>query len=334
LKIIDYWAEVEERIGERTRMTMDQQIQRSHRLYQALVTLGKMSEETYANFLRNQLRNEELTYQQRASMHNELAGIIEGNMRSLEQEAVRRYQSEEAQVRWLKQELQELAKEYEDHELLVALIEERIQSLSVTTEEAMEEMKDATTEAFEAMGEVVERELSRLFTDLVMDAENATEAIARFFDALARSIVQSMADALAERAVQQLLGLIIGGGVPVPAGGGGAGARTAHTGGLLTDAGLVQDMPSYHSGGLIKPDEHIIKAQTGERILSRDQNTAFEKMMGSGNGGIVVINAVDEKSFSQKLKDHDSEMSSIVTQQMQNNAALRELIKQLMQGRG
>jgi hypothetical protein len=67
----------------------------------------------------------------------------------------------------------------------------------------------------------------------------------------------------------------------------------------LMIAAAVDSIPFFHSGGIITahqgwprlaPDERIIRAQVGERVLSRAQNRDFEAGMigGSGGGGTVV----------------------------------------------
>lgn len=67
----------------------------------------------------------------------------------------------------------------------------------------------------------------------------------------------------------------------------------AHTGALVTSHGLVQDLPSFQSDGTVgglKNDERIIKVLTGERVLSRDQNAAFEAGLMKPNVDIQIIN--------------------------------------------
>ena len=100
--------------------------------------------------------------------------------------------------------------------------------------------------------------------------------------------------------------------------GGGAGAAiptvTAHTGGLiLHDGGPVKLVPRFHVGGLAA-DEVPAILQTGERVLSREQNRTFEKLaalldrLGEGDGshGPQVVNhynisALDGPSVARLL---------------------------------
>ena len=57
-------------------------------------------------------------------------------------------------------------------------------------------------------------------------------------------------------------------------------------------AWLVAEAPRYHTGGpILSPDERVIIAQTGERVLSRSQNAAYER---GGNAPSVVNNITIE----------------------------------------
>ena len=67
----------------------------------------------------------------------------------------------------------------------------------------------------------------------------------------------------------------------------------AHTGALVTTAGLVQDLPAYHSGGRVPGlagREQIVKVLAGERILSPAQNRAFEAGLFRPEVNIEVVN--------------------------------------------
>lgn len=90
-------------------------------------------------------------------------------------------------------------------------------------------------------------------------------------------------------------------------GGGGGGAAvptvTAHTGGLiLHDGGPVRVVPRFHVGGLAA-DEVPAILQTGERVLSREQNRIFDRLAASLDGGSalppvqVTIVTQDAQSF-------------------------------------
>ncbi len=112
-----------------------------------------------------------------------------------------------------------------------------------------------------------------------------------------------------------------------------SGLGIAHSGALVTTAGLVKDLPSYHSGGKIPglaADERIIKVLTGERILSRNQNKKFE----DGEYGKVEkhysisINAVDAASFTELVKRNPEAITGVVAGDYQRNGVIRKIIKE------
>lgn len=319
---IQSWEEMDEKDQENA----EELLQRRRSLYTAQITLGELELDNYMRFLTLQLDRDKLSAETRASVHSELTNLLQSNIRSLTEESNRRYESEEARIRWLKQRLEELAEKYKEQEFMVAIIEDAIRSLKVTTEETFEEMISQTELAFEQIGEVAEREMSRAFMDIVNNAKSATDAITGFFDAMARSIVQSMADALAERAVQQLLALIIGGGPTISFGGGGGGpiVRTAHSGGLLTHAGVIQSASLR-----MKPDEMLIKGQVGERILDRDETRDYDG--GRSSGGTVIINTLDTKTIAEMLEEQKENIGNIAVREIQDHAVLREVLRRLGQ---
>ena len=94
--------------------------------------------------------------------------------------------------------------------------------------------------------------------------------------------------------------LIGGGGGAKPPSGFGASGRLAprkHAGGLVGGGGNATVVPAsyfagaprYHAGGLVGADERVIIAQTGERVLSRDETRAYD----AARGGKVTVNIVN-----------------------------------------
>lgn len=92
--------------------------------------------------------------------------------------------------------------------------------------------------------------------------------------------------------------------------------------GLMTLLGGAFGIPIFHQGGVVQKahggmymgpmaaDERMILAQTGERVLSRTQNQAYERMMmGKVGGQAQVINVnistLDTKSLSEYLNKPD-----------------------------
>lgn len=126
------------------------------------------------------------------------------------------------------------------------------------------------------------------------------------------------------------------------AGAGASGAATAptvvaHTGGLiLHEGGPVRLVPRFHSGGLAA-DEVPAILQTGERVLSRQQNRIFEKLGtlleradgGGSSAGPTVVNhwsiqAMDARSFHGYLQQNkESVAAALSTARADNHPSRR-----------
>lgn len=120
-----------------------------------------------------------------------------------------------------------------------------------------------------------------------------------------------------------------GGSVPVGDFGQGAAkaATIAHTGGLiLHDGGPVRLAPRFHFGGLAA-DEVPAVLQTGERVLSRQQNRTFDKLAalleragsgaeGGGGAPPVIVNmnvaAMDARSFNGYVQQNREAIAQAV----------------------
>lgn len=111
-----------------------------------------------------------------------------------------------------------------------------------------------------------------------------------------------------------------------------AGLGFAHEGAYVSPRGLIQDLPSYHSGGLpgLESDETIIKAQTGERVLSRSQNEALLNGELGGNTNVTLIQAVDSKSFQQMLAENKATVTQLSAEDIMKNGQLRKALKQYL----
>lgn len=103
-----------------------------------------------------------------------------------------------------------------------------------------------------------------------------------------------------------------------------AGLSTGHSGGLVTTAGII---PEMHNGGLAN-DEIVAKLQTGERVLSREENKAYE----SGRSGTtnILIQAVDSKSFQQMLAENRATVTQLSVEDIMKNGQLRKALKQYL----
>ena len=150
------------------------------------------------------------------------------------------------------------------------------------------------------------------FTEIITKGKSVGDVFKQILDYLAEMIIKK---AIVEPIIDWVLG----------------GIGLAHTGALVTPAGLVHDLPSYHSGGVVpglRSDERIIKVLTGERILSREQNKKFE----AGEYGktevtnVFNINAVDAASFVQLVRRHPEAITSVVAGDIVSDGPLRKTI--------
>ena len=109
---------------------------------------------------------------------------------------------------------------------------------------------------------------------------------------------------------------------------------------MLMMSAAVSAIPFFHNGGLIyahtgwprlKSDERPIIAQTGERVLSRAQNRAYESGLGGDSGGsskpvhvqtTINVNAVDatgfDKVLAKHLPRHEKTMKNMLTKMHRN----------------
>lgn len=143
------------------------------------------------------------------------------------------------------------------------------------------------------------------------------------------------------RILMPLLGPLFGfGGGALAAVGGGAmgsgilfpgGLIAYHAGGEITDA-LASYMrslapPIYAHQGL-RVDEVPIIAQTGERVLSRTQNDAFERLLSEPRQVQVEmhIHAVDAASFASLAQRNPEAITSVVIRNIQSNGEIRRVL--------
>gem|GEM_PF-6573593 len=104
----------------------------------------------------------------------------------------------------------------------------------------------------------------------------------------------------------------------------------AHKGGIVTPSGMKQiaDIQKFHNGGWpgLRKDEVPIIAQTGERILNRQE--AREYGQGGGatyNENHFHINAVDAQSFAMLVRRNPEAIVGVVGENMKRNGALRSI---------
>ncbi|MGB4006210.1 MAG: hypothetical protein WBK86_07465, partial [Halanaerobiales bacterium] len=300
--------------------------ERELRKQQFLLSMREISYHDYLEYIEKQLEAEE-QYTDRWYMlmnerQNTINAIVQEDMQILEATSKEMYEKENERIEWLIIQLEALKERYTDNKVILALINEEIERLKSNITEIGEEPKlNWMEDMFIKIGYSIEEAQSNFqnFKDNLVDG--LTDAITKgedFLDTL-KQIADQIAEMIIRRGVvEPFVNWMFTSLFP-----------TAHTGALVTTAGLVQDIPSFHTGGVIKPDERIIKVQTGERVLSRSQNAAFE----AGEFGktevtnVFNINAVDAASFVQLVRRNPEAITSVVAGDIANNGQLRQVIK-------
>lgn len=120
----------------------------------------------------------------------------------------------------------------------------------------------------------------------------------------------------------------------------GAGMTPAYAASIGVGAGWgpVTTLPFMHLGGLVEPirahsgylapDEVPAILQTGERVLSRDQNVALERLLAEPRQVQVEmhIHAVDAASFTALAQRNPEAITSVVIRNIQNNGEIRRVL--------
>lgn len=87
-------------------------------------------------------------------------------------------------------------------------------------------------------------------------------------------------------------------------------------------------LPRFHSGGVIGGDERLAILQTGERVLSRDQNRDYEQ----GGGTTVIsinIKAIDAVGVQDFFEKNKGAVESIVTKNLWGNGRIRTVLQSM-----
>jgi len=144
---------------------------------------------------------------------------------------------------------------------------------------------------------------------------------------LAQDIAYTVAKAFLLRAILGSLGLAGGafGGVL------GLALPGYHSGGVVGfDAPtFYRRLPRYHSGGLVGSDEEIAILQRGERVLSREQNRAYEQGAGGVTQVYVTIKAFDAKSVQDVFMEQSGTIESIIVNRIFRNGAIRSALQRV-----
>lgn len=159
--------------------------------------------------------------------------------------------------------------------------------------------------------------LTQFFTDLSTGAKSFKDA----FKDLVRSFIQGLARMAAEAVAKRIIFSIFGG-----AGGGGGigglfGIGSKHSGGMIGHGTtraipaaafpvIFAGAPRFHSGGpILAPGEVPIIAQTGERVLSREENKRYSSMVAAASRSAAtrVVNVFDRQFVPDQMDSSDGE---------------------------
>lgn len=155
--------------------------------------------------------------------------------------------------------------------------------------------------------------LTQFFTDLSTGAKSFNDA----FKDLVRSFIQGLARMAAEAIAKRIIFSIFGAGSGL---GGLIGSTTNHSGGMVGHGSprtipaaafpmLFAGAPRFHSGGpILAPGEVPIIAQTGERVLSRDENKRYSAMGAAARTAATrVVNVFDRQFVPDQMDSADGE---------------------------
>jgi hypothetical protein len=181
------------------------------------------------------------------------------------------------------------------------------------------------------------RSMEQSFSDLFFDAmQGKLQNMSDYVNAFMSAIQRQLANQLAQDATSGIISLVKAGASALAGGYGGGPEGTAsfvgppssammtgHGGGMVTGYGI---MPRLHSGGRIGRlgrDEVPAILQTGERVLSRAQNRAYEAGGGTTHVHNWTIQALDAASFAQFAKANRGTFGAVFNGLIQDNHAIR-----------
>lgn len=150
---------------------------------------------------------------------------------------------------------------------------------------------DTAFEQAEALAKRAAEGMESAFSDFFFDAfRGELTSLADYLDAFLQAVQRAMSDMMAQQAASSIASMVSG--LFTPSGGGSTYQANINYGAFSVkhDGGPV--LPRFHTGGLL-PDEVPIIAQTGERVLSREQNATFDRLAqfldrGGAGGGMNV----------------------------------------------
>lgn len=293
------------------------------RYHSALRSMIETASEDELDSLRMVLKDSLTLYQNMGDQGQEMAAAILAGLDLLERQSViKRYGAEQNLTEWQKQEL-------------VKRLEAELATL------------DMSVEAHRARAEAIKGILTELSVTMPSLEQMTANWSQTLIDGLAKAIVygEDLGDVfknlfrqiaewfLKYRVLMPLLAPMLGGLMPAAGtagavlGGGTLHIPMYHKGGVVLDAVMpLARIPIAHEG--LRIDEVPIIAQTGERILSREQNKMFEHMLAMPQGIRVEthIHAVDAESFMALTQRHPDAITTVVIREIQRNGAIRRAL--------
>jgi tape measure domain-containing protein len=223
-------------------------------------------------------------------------------------------------------------------EITNAYIEQRQAQLEEETKSQMERMLEDWTRTTDAMDQAASGWMDS-FVDKLVEGELS-------FGDFAKSILADIAKIIIRAQIASAILAAIGGFSGDATGGGGGGAATTvgplfHTGGIAgqhskgsiqVSPGMFSNAPRYHNGGIagLKPNEVPAILETGERVLTREEQRALARSGGAANVEVNIINQSGEplKEDSRNSRfDGEKYIIDIVTAGMSRPGKLRDTTK-------
>ncbi|KXS41186.1 MAG: hypothetical protein AWU54_1715, partial [Candidatus Frackibacter sp. T328-2] len=260
---------------------------------------------------------------------NMLKQIAKEDIAEIKTQVKDRYDSESKRVKATITKLEDLAVKYKNNKQILELINKEIKKMGNNGQSTSQ--TNWLENYFIDLGYNIDQAKNKfqLFKNNLVDG--LSEAIAKgesLKDVFRNILLQLEKMIIKKGVVQPMIDALLGEGE----GDGGligdfvSSLITAHDGGLITTNGLQ----SYHTGGVVglRPDERIIKAQTGELVLNRRDTQAL--LSGQGGGGDsynINIQAVDAKSFADLAARNPEAITTVVNKDIMGNGTTREVIK-------
>jgi|GEM_PF-1613062 len=160
--------------------------------------------------------------------------------------------------------------------------------------EAISEKTNAVNQEMTEFGIQAARNIQDAFADYLFDPFESS--LGGMLESFGKMLQKMAAQAASQQILSGLFGGLASSDNSFLSGLGGMFVNKKHSGGPISTGDRPMLVPRYHLGGLM-PDEIPIVAQTGERMMSREQNKTFERLAAiidgsggyAGNGGGLEV---------------------------------------------